>query len=267
MNYSNVNSSEPFPEMFTTNESLKFINFGSPTYSFFITADLILLVLMCYLSYLIILMIRREQKKKCHVLLKQLLISYAAIVPTAFFIMVIYTDIILTYTYPPFEVFGDWFCVALQLFGYFGKLYIGGFSIFIAISKFWFIACSNKARSFGEDRARTIILTLHFMIPVIASILNALSSGNKDQVFWLDVCWGHRQETEHLSGEISQEALEIICCNRQYELGSYFDEKTTKVLETVLRVICGGLKIFHFVFTSNLVELFLYIFLFESLNR
>ena len=145
--------------MFDRKETTKAINLSTATSSFFIILHITLLVPMWYLHYLIIIMVRKEEKKKRHVILKNTLICYAIIIPTSFFILTIYWNIVLIYTYPPFEVFGDWFCVAFQLFGYFGKLYIRGFSLFIAISKFWFIVCSNKARSFGEDRARTIILT------------------------------------------------------------------------------------------------------------
>ena len=267
MNDPNLNLSEPLPEMFDRNESLKSINLGAATSSFFLTADLITLVPMVYLYYLLILMIRREDKKKRNILLKNLLLCNAAIIPTGFFIALIYTNIILRYTYPPSVVLGDWSCVAFQLVGGFFATYAGGFSLCTAISKFWFIVCSNKARKFGEERAKTIILLSHLMIPTIASMLSAVSSGNKDQMFWLDICWGQKQETEHMSGQINQWGLEMFCYNRQYEIASYFNEKTTKILESVLRVMCGGLKIFHIFFVSNIVELFLYIFIFRCLNR
>ena len=267
MIYHSLNLSEPLPEMFDSNESFQSLNLGAVTSSFFLTVDLILLVPMCYLYYLLILMIRREEKKKCHVLLKNLLLCNAAIIPTGIFIILIYTNIILRYTYPPSHVLGDWSCVAFQLIGYFFAMYAGGFSLLSAISKFWFIVCSRKARNFGEERAKTIIFILHLMIPTIASMLNAVSSGNKDQIFWLDICWGRRQETEHMSGEISQWDLEMFCYNREYELASYFDENTTKILGSVLRFMCGGLKIFHIVVASNIVELFLYICIFKCLNR
>ena len=164
MNYRNLNLSEPLPKMFDSNESFQSLNLGAVTSSFFLTVDLILLVPMCYLYYLLILMIRREEKKKCHVLLKNLLMCYATIIPTAFLIGGIYIDIILIYTYPPFEVLGDWFCVAFQLIGYFFAMYAGGFSLFTAISKFWFLVCSKKARNFGEDRAKTIIFDTRFSV-------------------------------------------------------------------------------------------------------
>ena len=146
-------------------------------------------------------------------------------------------------------------------------MYIGAFSLFAVTLKYVFIVKGNQAKSFGEEKARTIVFVLHLVIPIIISGFNAVSNGNIDLVFWVDICWSHNQTIENIDSGIFENIGDFFCSNRQYQVATYFGENAANVLETILRATCGSLKILYLAFWSNLVEIILYTMLVKHVNR
>lgn len=235
----------------------------------FLVIDIVLLLPLFYFHYLIMVMIKREKKKKGQNLVKNLLACYAVIVPITFFLVSGYVNILTRYDNPPAFISGSWFCVIFEAFGHTSSVYIGGFSIFVAVIKYWFIVHNANARKFGEDKARRLCLALHLVIPIILAALNSVSNGKIDQIFWVDHCWSYKAETEKVRSEKnwSEKLEDLFCLNRQYDVLEHFKGTTNMVMTTSLRAICGGVKVIYLLFLFNIPEIIFYCLIFRYLNR
>jgi len=155
-----------------------------------------------------------------------------------------------------------------EIFGHIDIVYIGGFSLWAALIKYWFIVHNKKATNFGEEKARKILLVSHIVVPITLSSLNSISNGKRDQIFWVDHCWGQTKDPRGIAEESEPDSFEkLLCFDRNYTLPSYFGENIDDVATKTLRVTCGGLKLFYFIFLSNMIEFFLYFLIFRYLNR
>ena len=233
----------------------------------FLFTDIFFLLLLFYFHYLITLMIKRENRKKGQNLIKNLLRCYAVITPVAYFVIFCYINVLTRQSTPPSMLIGHWLCESFESVGHFTILYIGGFSLFAAGVKYWFIVHSASAIQFGEEKARKAFLISHFVIPFVLAGLNSASNGNIDQIFWVDHCWGHKRDLEFKNNTISTKLGSLFCVNRQYEITNYFGDNVKSHITIGLRSICGSLKIFYFLFLSNIAEFLFYFLVFKYLNR
>ena len=227
----------------------------------FLIVDLILLVLNFYFHYLIRRMISRKDTKKVTLITQTLLKCYSVIVPSSFLIVFIYLNIILRYTYPPSEAIGEWFCFVYEYFAHTTGLYLGSFTLFTAGMKYWFIVDNAKAKSFGEEKAKSIFSMLHLGVPFTMAAFNSLSNGKRDQIYVVNICWGDN------SSGIPDPADDIICSNRQYEIANYLGESAEPYVEPILRITCGSITVLYIMICSNVGELILYGLMFKYLNR
>ena len=234
----------------------------------FLGIDIILIIPMLYFHFLKRSMLKRENKKKGQNLMKNLLEGYVWTIPVSFLAIAIYINVLTTYLEPPSLWIGFWFCIVFEIFGHIDIVYIGGFSLWAAIIKYWFIVHNKKATNFGEEKARKILLVSHIVVPITLSSLNSISNGKRDQIFWVDHCWGQTKDPSGIADESEPNPfVKLLCFDRNYTLPSYFGENIDDVATKTLRVTCGGLKLLYFIFLSNMIEFFLYFLIFRYLNR
>ena len=217
-------------------------------------------------------MLKRENQRSGQDLLKDLLSCYIVITPGTFLFIFSYINIFATYSDSPSNLIGSEFCDVFETIGHATIAYIGCFSVFVACVKFCFLNKHASTIRFGEDRAKRIAVILHLVIPIILGILNSVSNGDKDQVFWVEHCWGFRgrSNTSGLGNEEYGMLREIVCLDRQYvEVKRFFGDNDTRtiVATRALRGICGGVNVFYLLFLSNGMEFIIYIFVVRYLYR
>ena len=162
---------------------------------------------------------------------------------------------------------GHWFCVTFELYVHHTTLYIGGFSLFIAILRYWRIVHNVNASEVEEGKARKIVFILHLVFPVILSVLNSWSNGRIDQLFIVDHCWNFDSVTENLSVLNSEKLKDFFCTSRQYEFANYFEESNKETITISLQMLCGSVKFAYILILSNVVEFILYSLIYRYLNR
>ena len=160
-----------------------------------------------------------------------------------------------------FEVIFEGFCHA-------SIVYIGGFSIFISITKYVFIVHSAKAINFGEEKLKKIFLFAHLAFPIIMAGFNSISNGRIDQLFWVDHCWSFQGwRFTHLNMTISEKIGTLFCINREYDISDFFGQNSKYLITLVLRSLCGFVKITYLLVLNNVLELIFYCLIFRYLNR
>ena len=232
--------------------------------------DLSFLILNFYFHYLIYRMVFRKDRKNSQVIIQNLLACYSILVPITFFIVFLYLNIVLQHTHPPSEAFGEWFCFAYEYFAHATGIYLGAFSLFTAMMKYWFIVDNARSKSFGEEKGRNIFLILHLTIPLMIAALNSISNGQKDHIYVVNICWGHpisKNEVGNSNATEDYESMDMLCSNRQYQTRYYLGETTSEYLDPLLRLVCGSINMFYFLFCSNMCELILYALVYRYLNR
>ena len=238
----------------------------------FLSIDIILLTILFYFHYLLYMMLKREDQKKSQDFMKDLLKSYILITPGTYLYIFAYINILTTKSEPPSYLIGNWFCDAFETVGHATIVYIGGFSVFVASMKYWFIIKYDVAMKYGESKARKVAFVAHLIIPLIMGILNSFSNGNRDQIFWIEHCWGFqgRYDTTTSGDEVSEKLANVFCLNNQYdEVNHYFGKNDTRAVAAThtLRGICAGVKVFYIIFLSNGMELVIYGFVVNYLYR
>ena len=238
----------------------------------FLSIDIILLTILFYFHYLLYMMLKREDQKKSQDFMKDLLKSYILITPGTYLYIFAYINILTIRSEPPSYLIGHWFCDAFETVGHATIVYIGGFSVFVASMKYWFIIKYDVAMKYGESKARKVAFIAHLMIPLIMGILNAVSNGNRDQIFWIEHCWGFqgRYDTSTAGNEVSEKLANLFCLNNQYdEVNNFFGTNDTRAVAAThtLRGICAGVKVFYIIFLSNGMELVIYGFVVNYLYR
>ena len=130
------------------------------------------------------------------------------------------------------------------------------------------MASGARVIQFGEARARKIFMISHLAFPVIMAVLNSLSNGRVDQLFWVDHCWSYRGwRFNHLNMTNVEKIGSFFCEHRQYDISDYFGEGSKQTITKILRALCGSVKVTYLVFLSNILELILYYRIFQYLNR
>ena len=238
----------------------------------FLTIDITLLTILVYFHSLLHLMLKRENQRSGQDLLKDLLSCYIVITPVSFLLIFSYINIFAIYSESPSTLIGSEFCDVFETMGHATIVYIGCFSVFVACVKFCFLNKHASTIQFGEDRAKRIAVIFHLVIPILLGILNSISNGDKDQIFWVEHCWGFngRSNTSGTGNEEYGMLREIVCLDRQYEEVNRFygDNDTRTIVATrALRSICGAVNIFYLLFLSNGMEFIIYIFVVRYLYR
>ena len=242
------------------------------TSDLFLIIDIFLLLPLCYFHYLMICMLKRESKaRKGQDLIKELLGCYSFMVPITFLGASAYLDIMTRYLNTPILFRGFWFCLSFELYIHVSTIYIGGFSVYVALLKYWRIVHNPTATNYGEHKARKICFVLHLFIPILISILNSVSNGRIDQIFSVDHCWSLKIQDDimniHLKKSASEKFNSLFCVDRKYGMEAHFGATIGHNIERILRVLCGSVKIFYLFLLSNIFELIIYILIFKYLNR
>lgn len=233
-------------------------------YNMFSSIDFVLLAPSFYFHYLLKRMVGREKDEKGHALVKNLLQLYSRIVPCVFAVCVVYVHIILRFTFTPSQVLGDGFCYGYELYSHAGNLYIGGFSLFTAITKYWFIVNNAKSKGVGEEDAKNIFTAAYCVLPIIMAAMNSMSNGKQDQMLWVNVCWRNLNEYNE---QMKTSAFDFFCMDKEYNITSYVGVNGNKYLTPLLRGTCGVVRILYLIFLSNILELLIYFMIFRYLNR
>ena len=148
----------------------------------FLVIDIIIAIPIFLLSYMMWCMIIRESRvRKGRFLNKHMLISYYVIVPTIVIFMDIYVNVLTRYNRVPEILSGGWFCGIFDLAVTYSMLFIGQFSFYTAVLRYWRIVYRPNASEFEERKFKKIIVILHLVIPALLSLLNAISNGKIDQ--------------------------------------------------------------------------------------
>ena len=255
MKGSNQTPSLILPTVADANVTTNIVHLSPTISTVFHVIDFSLFPPIIYLHYLIILMLRRDKKKKGNILIKSVLQVYCLIVPVSSVAMYVYTDVLLMFIDIPFNVLGKWFCNMIQLVTYFGGIYVGSFSLTAALMKYWFIVKSVKAKKFGEKKATVLFLVLHLAFSITTSVLNMISTGNEDMMYWINRCWNKEMSND------------LFCLSHEYDTIKYFGEEIANNLKAILRSICGCLTIINFVVFGNIAELILYTTIWRNINR
>ena len=236
-------------------------------YWVFLALDATSIMANCYFHRLTYLMIQREKLEKGCVLMRYLLLPYAVITPIAFFLLITYAVVLLNADSLPSHFLGNYFCHAYGILAHFAAIYIASFSLLAAVLRYWFIVNSISAKRFGEERLAKIFMMFHLIVPIIVSILNAVSKGEKDLLVWVNYCWGNIRETQNTESNEYQKVNHFFCGNNENVVATRFGIDSSHFIISVLRTMCSGIKSLYLVFLSNILELFIYILIFRYLNR
>ena len=159
------------------------------------------------------------------------------------------------------------YCHVYQICTHIIGVYVGTFSLLAAAMKYWFIVHNKTAEKFGKSRTTKIFLFIHLVICLVVPLLNVISAGDHDHIFWVNQCWGDVRPDSRTADTFWNGIKQSLCHYRTYDTESYIGTQASKVLEPILRVMCGGLTIFYFLFLSNISELFLYWRLFKYMDK
>ena len=215
-------------------------------------------------------MTTRKDIKNSQGITTNLLTCYCVIVPISFLAAFTYLNITLQYTYPPSEIFGEWFCFVHEYFVHVTTIYCASFSFFTALMKYWFIVENTRAKNFGSEKGRATFLLLYLTIPIIISTLSSISNGDESSSYVVNSCWSQPiSNFNTINRDISHEhgATDILCSNRHYQTSYYLGETVSYYLDPSFRVICGSISIFQALFCSNISELVVYTLVYKYLNR
>ena len=179
----------------------------------------------------------------------------------------IHFNVLTRYDRVPEILSVGWFCGIFELAVTHSMLFIGQFSFYTSVLRYWRIVYRPNASEFEERKFKKIIVILHLVIPALLSLLNAISNGKIDQWFFVDHCWSFNSLKESSSVLNSEKLEDFFCVNREYDVAMYFDKDVKNLITSILRGLCGSLKIFHLIFLSNVIEMILYGLITKFLNR
>ena len=233
----------------------------------FLTLDAISLLANCYFHRLTHLMIQREKLRKGYALMQYLLLPYATLTPIVFLLSVTYADILLTVDSSPSHFIGNYFCHGYEIFAHISGLYVGSFSLFAAVLKYWLIVNSTSAKRYGEERLAGKFMLFYLMIPIIVAILNSLSNGNRDVLPWVNYCWGTTYDSKPTHINESELLNCFYCKENQYVTENLLGIESSYSIISLLRTICSGIKIMYVFLFSNIPEMFFYWRIFSHVNR
>ena len=175
---------------------------------------------------------------------------------------------ILTYIISDLHTYtGSWFCYASKALTIISNAHIGGHSFIIAIMKYVVIVFHEKVRCIGMENAKRIFLMINVLYPVyMFSVFNII---NPDFLFiygsisQANRCLG---ESEIFSGQDPNKTivkLHDIC-----EFSEPFDSwSVMKVLRLIRSMVCYFHVALIYLFLWNVIEAFVYYFVFKFMWR
>lgn len=140
--------------------------------------------------------------------------------------------------------------------------------MFLAATKYVFIVHITMAINFGEAKAIKICRISHFAFPIIMAVLNSISNGRIDQLFWIDHCWSYQGwRFTHQNMTNSEKIGNLFCMNREYEISDFYGHHSKYLITQTLRSLCAFVKVMYLLFLNNFLELIFYYLIFKYLNR
>ena len=162
---------------------------------------------------------------------------------------------------------GLWFCYASKALTIISNAHIGGHSFIIAMMKYVVIVFHDKVRCIGIEKAKIIFLVINVLYPVyMFSVFNII---NPDFLFiYGSVSQANRclGESEIFSGQDPNKTivkLHDIC-----EFSEPFDSwSVMKVLRLIRSMVCYFHVALIYLFLWNVIEAFVYYFVFKFMWR
>ena len=120
-----------------------------------------------------------------------------------------------------------------------------------------------------QQNEKAFFLLLHCIIPPIVSFLNFLTSGVHDGTFWVDRCWGIEDTDQSQANEEDSLAFikEKFCYNNEYSIVKYVGVSAAETIESLLRSLCGGVRLIYLTYMTNVIESFIYLYISRRINR
>ena len=247
---------------------------SSPMMSFhlsivFLTINVLGYIIMCYFNWLIKKMVKREEIRKEENLLKRVLLCYAFMMPVMMPFFIVFVNVLFSFIHPVSEVLGESYCYVFKLLAHMGVVYVGILSLITSIIRYCSIRRKSPMTPKEQQNRTAFFLLLHCLIPPIISFFNFLTSGVKDGTFWVDRCWGI-EETDQIQAneeDMFTSIKEKFCYSNEYSIEKYIGRNSAETIESLLRFLCGGVKVFYLMYMTNVIEIFIYLYISRRINR
>ena len=236
----------------------------------FLAFNILAFISMCYFSWLIIEMVKRENKKRQENVLNRIILCYALIMPVIISFFIVSVNVLFSFMHPVSEIIGDWYCYVFKLLAHFGVLYIGILSLVTSIVRYCNIRNTAVLTSKEKANRKRIFLIIHCSIAMMISLLNFFTSGIRDGTYWVDRCWNigeNNRKTNENGNNMEEFMKEKICYNNEYSIEKHLGVRAAEIIEPILRSICGGVRIFYLMYMTNVIEIFVYMNIFRHINR
>ena len=254
-------------DTYTTNSSKPMLSFHSSIV--FLIINVLGYIMMCYFNWLIKEMVKREEKRKENNMLNKILLCYANIMPVMMCFFIVFVNVLFSFIHPVSELLGESYCYAFKLIAHMGVVYVGILSLITSIIRC--CAIRNKSpMTTNELQNRTMFFVLlHCLLPPIVSSLNFLTSGVQDGTFWVDSCWGIEETDQRHDNEEDgfKFIKEKICYNNEYSIVKYVGANSAGTIESLLRSLCGGVRLFYLMYMTNVIEIFIYLYISRQIDR
>ena len=235
----------------------------------FLIVNVLAYIMMCYFNWLIKQMVKREEKRKEENMLNRILLCYAFVMPIMISFFIVSVNGLFSFIHPVSEMLGELYCYVFKLLAHMGVVYVGILSLITSIIRYCAIRRKLPMSIKEQENRKMFFLLLHCLIPPIVSFLNFSTSGVQDGTFWVDHCWGI-EETDQ--GKLNEEDAfsfikEKFCYNNKYSIETYVGVSAAGTIESFLRCLCGGVKLFYLMYMTNVVEIFIYLYISGQINR
>ena len=254
-------------ETYTSKTSYHLMSFHSSIV--FLMINVLGYIMMCYFNWLIKEMVKREEKRKEENMLNRILLCYAFIMPVMMSFFIVFVNILLSFSYPVSEILGETYCYAFKLLAHIGVVYVGILSLITSIIRYCAIRRKSPMTPKEQQNRKTFFLLLHCLIPPIVSFLNFLTSGVQDGTFWVDRCWGIEETNQNQANgeDVFTLIKEKFCYDNEYSVVKYVAVGTADTIESLLRCLCGGVKLVYLMYMTNVIEIFIYFHITRRINR
>ena len=235
----------------------------------FLIINVLAYIMMCYFNWLIKEMVQREEKRKEENMLNKILLCYAFVTPVMMSFFIVFVNILLSISYPVSEILGETYCYAFKLLAHIGVVYVGILSLITSIIRYCAIRRKSPMTPKEQQNEKAFFLLLHCLIPPIVSFLNFLTSGIKDGTFWVDRCWGIEETNQsQANGEhVFDFIKEKFCYDNEYSIVKYVGVSAAETIESLLRSLCGGVRLIYLMYMTNVIEFFIYLYISRRINR
>ena len=254
-------------ETYTSKTSYHLMSFHSSIV--FLIINVFGYVMMCYFNWLIKEMVKREEQRKEVNMLNRILLCYAFMMPVMMSFFIVFVNVLFSFIHPVSEVLGESYCYAFKLLAHMGVVYVGILSLITSIIRYCAIRRKSPMTPKEQKNRKMCFLLLHCLIPPIVSFLNFLTSGVRDGTFWVDRCWGIEDTDQSQANEEDSLAFikEKFCYNNEYSIVKYVGVSAAETIESLLRSLCGGVRLIYLMYMTNVIEIFIYLYISRRINR